>query len=87
MCPHVHLPAATKRLHVSGCQNSSEHRPWEHGEHDSIHKDIGGWVYVFIFRVLKDQWIRAKYERREFTGESNHQQLYCSGLYVELQYL
>ncbi|XP_040893263.1 arf-GAP with dual PH domain-containing protein 2-like [Toxotes jaculatrix] len=22
--------------------------------------------------VLKDQWIRAKYERREFTGENNH---------------
>lgn len=37
MCPHIHLPAATKRLHVSGCQNSSEHCPWEH-----IHKDIGG---------------------------------------------
>ncbi|CDQ89345.1 unnamed protein product [Oncorhynchus mykiss] len=32
--------------------------------------------------VLKDQWIRAKYERREFTGESNSlQQGYSSGLY------
>ncbi|XP_071246432.1 arf-GAP with dual PH domain-containing protein 2-like [Salvelinus alpinus] len=32
--------------------------------------------------VLKDQWIRAKYERREFTGENNSlQQGYCSGLY------
>lgn len=29
--------------------------------------------------VLKDQWIRAKYERREFTGENNYfQQAYCS---------
>ncbi|XP_037619563.1 arf-GAP with dual PH domain-containing protein 2-like [Sebastes umbrosus] len=29
--------------------------------------------------VLKDQWIRAKYERREFTGENNYvQQTYCS---------
>ncbi|KAK9540030.1 hypothetical protein VZT92_002504 [Zoarces viviparus] len=27
--------------------------------------------------VLKDQWIRAKYERREFTGENN-KQAYCS---------
>nr|XP_040042123.1 arf-GAP with dual PH domain-containing protein 2-like [Gasterosteus aculeatus aculeatus] len=27
--------------------------------------------------VLKDQWIRAKYERREFTGENN-QPSYCS---------
>ncbi|XP_075946851.1 arf-GAP with dual PH domain-containing protein 2-like [Anarhichas minor] len=26
--------------------------------------------------VLKDQWIRAKYERREFTGENN-KQAYC----------
>uniref|UniRef100_A0A3Q3WAA1 ArfGAP with dual PH domains 2 n=1 Tax=Mola mola TaxID=94237 RepID=A0A3Q3WAA1_MOLML len=32
--------------------------------------------------VLKDQWIRAKYERREFTGENNDlQQAYCSGLF------
>ncbi|XP_021423599.2 arf-GAP with dual PH domain-containing protein 2 isoform X1 [Oncorhynchus mykiss] len=32
--------------------------------------------------VLKDQWIRAKYERREFTGENNSlQQVYSSGLY------
>lgn len=32
--------------------------------------------------ILKDQWIRSKYERREFTGESNHyQQAYSSGLY------
>uniref|UniRef100_A0A674PC26 ArfGAP with dual PH domains 2 n=1 Tax=Takifugu rubripes TaxID=31033 RepID=A0A674PC26_TAKRU len=53
----------------------------QHGEHYSIHKVIGGLVYVFIFRVLKDQWIRAKYERREFTGESNHQQVYCSDLF------
>lgn len=37
--------------------------------------------FVFVFRVLKDQWIRAKYERREFTGESNHKPLYCSGYY------
>ncbi|XP_047197787.1 arf-GAP with dual PH domain-containing protein 2 isoform X1 [Hippoglossus stenolepis] len=30
--------------------------------------------------VLKDQWIRAKYERREFTGEKTYfQQGYCSG--------
>ncbi|XP_056264828.1 arf-GAP with dual PH domain-containing protein 2-like [Pseudoliparis swirei] len=28
--------------------------------------------------VLKDQWIRAKYERREFTGENYPQQAYCS---------
>ncbi|XP_054460545.1 arf-GAP with dual PH domain-containing protein 2-like [Anoplopoma fimbria] len=29
--------------------------------------------------VLKDQWIRAKYERREFTGEKNNfRQAYCS---------
>lgn len=29
--------------------------------------------------VLKDQWIRAKYERREFTGENNYlQQFYSS---------
>ncbi|XP_059195615.1 arf-GAP with dual PH domain-containing protein 2-like [Centropristis striata] len=28
--------------------------------------------------VLKDQWIRAKYERREFTGENNYLQAYCS---------
>ncbi|XP_011610649.2 arf-GAP with dual PH domain-containing protein 2-like [Takifugu rubripes] len=45
-------------------------------------------VPTFIYRpqqndctVLKDQWIRAKYERREFTGESNHQQVYCSDLF------
>lgn len=36
-------------------------------------------VFCFVFRVLKDQWIRAKYDRREFTGESNHQPAYCSG--------
>uniref|UniRef100_A0A8D3CGJ1 ArfGAP with dual PH domains 2 n=1 Tax=Scophthalmus maximus TaxID=52904 RepID=A0A8D3CGJ1_SCOMX len=30
--------------------------------------------------VLKDQWIHAKYERREFTGENNfYQQVYSSG--------
>ncbi|XP_068448077.1 arf-GAP with dual PH domain-containing protein 2-like [Clinocottus analis] len=28
--------------------------------------------------VLKDQWIRAKYERREFTGENYFQQAYCA---------
>ncbi|KAK2816880.1 hypothetical protein Q5P01_025071 [Channa striata] len=28
--------------------------------------------------VLKDQWIRAKYERREFTGENYPQQLYST---------
>uniref|UniRef100_H3CC42 ArfGAP with dual PH domains 2 n=1 Tax=Tetraodon nigroviridis TaxID=99883 RepID=H3CC42_TETNG len=45
-------------------------------------------VPTFIYRpqqndciVLKDQWIRAKYERREFTGESNHQPVYCSDLF------
>ncbi|XP_053187977.1 arf-GAP with dual PH domain-containing protein 2-like [Scomber japonicus] len=32
--------------------------------------------------VLKDQWIRAKYERREFTGENNYiQQTYTSDLF------
>ncbi|XP_034400158.1 arf-GAP with dual PH domain-containing protein 2-like isoform X1 [Cyclopterus lumpus] len=31
--------------------------------------------------VLKDQWIRAKYERREFTGENYPQQAYCSDLF------
>ncbi|XP_035021988.1 arf-GAP with dual PH domain-containing protein 2 isoform X3 [Hippoglossus stenolepis] len=32
--------------------------------------------------VLKDQWIRAKYERREFTGEKTYfQQGYCSDLF------
>lgn len=32
--------------------------------------------------VLKDQWIRAKYERREFTGENNYvQQTYNSDLF------
>ncbi|XP_019939910.2 arf-GAP with dual PH domain-containing protein 2-like isoform X1 [Paralichthys olivaceus] len=32
--------------------------------------------------VLKDQWIRAKYERREFTGEKTYcQQSYCSDLF------
>ncbi|XP_062243169.1 arf-GAP with dual PH domain-containing protein 2-like isoform X1 [Platichthys flesus] len=32
--------------------------------------------------VLKDQWIRAKYERREFTGENTYfQQCYCSDLF------
>nr|XP_043883339.1 arf-GAP with dual PH domain-containing protein 2-like isoform X1 [Solea senegalensis] len=32
--------------------------------------------------VLKDQWIRAKYERREFTGENNYyQQVYQSDLF------
>ncbi|XP_076026440.1 arf-GAP with dual PH domain-containing protein 2-like [Genypterus blacodes] len=38
-------------------------------------------VPVFFYRpqqrdcvVLKDQWIRAKYERREFTGENNYLQ-------------
>ncbi|CAB1416948.1 unnamed protein product [Pleuronectes platessa] len=32
--------------------------------------------------VLKDQWIRAKYERREFTGENTYfQQGYCSDLF------
>lgn len=33
---------------------------------------------MFCRSVLKDQWIRAKYERREFTGENN-QPSYCSG--------
>lgn len=38
---------------------------------------------VFAFSVLKDQWIRAKYERREFTGENNyHQQSYSLGKYA-----
>ncbi|XP_061085100.1 arf-GAP with dual PH domain-containing protein 2-like isoform X2 [Conger conger] len=32
--------------------------------------------------VLRDQWIRAKYERQEFTGENSClQQAYCSGFY------
>lgn len=32
--------------------------------------------------VLKDQWIRAKYERREFTGENNYiQQTYTTDLF------
>ncbi|XP_035515357.1 arf-GAP with dual PH domain-containing protein 2-like [Morone saxatilis] len=32
--------------------------------------------------VLKDQWIRAKYERREFTGENNYSQhTYSSDLF------
>ncbi|KAJ8363502.1 hypothetical protein SKAU_G00123330 [Synaphobranchus kaupii] len=32
--------------------------------------------------VLRDQWIRAKYERQEFTGDNSHlQQAYCSGFY------
>ncbi|XP_044044955.1 arf-GAP with dual PH domain-containing protein 1-like isoform X3 [Siniperca chuatsi] len=32
--------------------------------------------------VLKDQWIRAKYERREFTGENNYfQQAYSKDLF------
>ncbi|XP_035262270.1 arf-GAP with dual PH domain-containing protein 2-like [Anguilla anguilla] len=32
--------------------------------------------------VLREQWIRAKYERREFTEENSHlQQAYCSGFY------
>ncbi|KAK5899396.1 hypothetical protein CesoFtcFv8_008882 [Champsocephalus esox] len=32
--------------------------------------------------VLKDQWIRAKYERREFTGENEFfKQAYCSELF------
>ncbi|XP_071769017.1 arf-GAP with dual PH domain-containing protein 2-like [Centroberyx gerrardi] len=32
--------------------------------------------------VLRDQWIRAKYERREFTGESNYfQKAYSSDLF------
>lgn len=36
--------------------------------------------YILFFSVLKDQWIRAKYERREFTGESNKfLQIYTSG--------
>ncbi|KAL4647989.1 arf-GAP with dual PH domain-containing protein 2 [Arapaima gigas] len=46
-------------------------------------------VPVFYYRpqhqdcaVLKEQWIRAKYERREFTAEGLHfQQAYCSGYY------
>lgn len=37
-------------------------------------------TFWFPDSVLKDQWIRAKYERREFTGESNSlQQGYSSG--------
>lgn len=37
-------------------------------------------IVCFICSVLKDQWIRAKYERREFTGEKNFQlQAYNSG--------
>ncbi|XP_008315773.1 arf-GAP with dual PH domain-containing protein 2-like [Cynoglossus semilaevis] len=44
-------------------------------------------VPVFFYRpqhkdctVLREQWIRAKYERREFTGENNYlQQVYASG--------
>ncbi|XP_041789364.1 arf-GAP with dual PH domain-containing protein 1-like [Chelmon rostratus] len=31
--------------------------------------------------VLKDQWIRAKYERREFTGENCFQQAYSADLF------
>lgn len=39
-------------------------------------------VFYAPHSILKDQWIRSKYERREFTGESNHhQQAYSSGLY------
>ena len=39
-------------------------------------------MLCFAFSVLKDQWIRAKYERREFTGENSHcQQVYSSGIY------
>ncbi|XP_036392937.1 arf-GAP with dual PH domain-containing protein 2-like [Megalops cyprinoides] len=46
-------------------------------------------VPIFYYRpqpqdcvVLRDQWIRAKYERREFTGESMHlQHAYSSGFY------
>lgn len=47
-------------------------------------KMIFFFMHVFVFRVLKDQWIRAKYERREFTGESSHQPVYCSGHYLLL---
>lgn len=39
-------------------------------------------MFCFAFSVLKDQWIRAKYERGEFTGENSHcQQAYSSGDY------
>ncbi|KAG7491643.1 hypothetical protein MATL_G00005850 [Megalops atlanticus] len=46
-------------------------------------------VPIFYYRpqpqdcvVLRDQWIRAKYERREFTGENTHlQHAYSSGFY------
>ncbi|XP_067353503.1 arf-GAP with dual PH domain-containing protein 2-like isoform X5 [Channa argus] len=31
--------------------------------------------------VLKDQWIRAKYERREFTGENYLQQVYSTDVF------
>lgn len=37
---------------------------------------------LFVFSVLKDQWIRAKYERREFTGENIYfQKVYSAGNY------
>ncbi|KAM8771980.1 arf-GAP with dual PH domain-containing protein 2-like isoform 1-T1 [Acanthopagrus schlegelii] len=47
------------------------------------------YVPAFFYRpqqkdcnVLKDQWIRAKYERREFTGENSHcQQVYSSDVF------
>lgn len=44
-----------------------------------IHKETL-MFFCAAFSVLKDQWIHAKYERREFTGENNfYQQVYSSG--------
>lgn len=37
-------------------------------------------MFVFEFSVLRDQWIRAKYERKEFTGEPKNQSIpYTTG--------
>lgn len=44
---------------------------------NSVHP-YGNFAVLSTVSVLRDQWIRAKYERREFTGE-NVSQTYFSG--------
>ncbi|XP_078136760.1 arf-GAP with dual PH domain-containing protein 2-like isoform X1 [Sander vitreus] len=86
---HRNLPAVSKvkSIHLDFWDDSLVEfmRKWGNSAAKAIYEKC---VPAFFYQpqqkdciVLKDQWIRAKYERREFTGENNFQQAYCSDLF------